>query len=68
MQVLASTGDLIAYVVKASMTGRDVVQKALKALGENSNLGIILNGLDAHTTPYYMQQEYYREAHHEQLK
>lgn len=68
MQVLASTGDLIAYVVKASMTGRDVVQKALKALGENTNLGIILNGLDAHTTPYYMQQEYYREAHHEQLK
>ena len=68
MQVLASMGDLLAYVVKASMTGRDVVQKALKALGENANIGIILNGLDAHTTPYYMQQEYYREAHHEQLK
>jgi len=68
MQVLASMGDLLAYVVKASMTGRDVVQKALKAIGDTANVGVILNGLDAHTTPYYMQQEYYREAHHEQLK
>jgi polysaccharide chain length determinant protein (PEP-CTERM system associated) len=68
MQVLASMGDLLAYVVKASMTGRDIVQKALKAIGDTTNVGIILNGLDAHTTPYYMQQEYYREAHHEQLK
>ncbi|MEP7152216.1 MAG: GNVR domain-containing protein [Nitrospira sp.] len=68
MQVLASMADLLAYVVKASMTGRDVVQKALKAIGDTTNVGIILNGLDAHTTPYYMQQEYYREAHHEQLK
>jgi polysaccharide chain length determinant protein (PEP-CTERM system associated) len=68
MQVLASMADLLAYVVKASMTGRDVVQKALKVIGETANVGIILNGLDAHTTPYYMQQEYYREAHHEQLK
>ncbi len=68
MQVLASMGDLLAYVVKASMTGRDIVQKALKAIGDTANVGIILNGLDAHTTPYYMQQAYYREAHHEQLK
>ncbi len=68
MQVLASMADLLAYVVKASMTGRDVVQKALKAIGDTTNVGIILNGLDAHTTPYYMQQEYYRETHHEQLK
>jgi polysaccharide chain length determinant protein (PEP-CTERM system associated) len=68
MHVLASMADVLAYVVKASMTGRDVVQKALKAIGDTANVGVILNGLDAHTTPYYMQQEYYREAHHEQLK
>jgi Mrp family chromosome partitioning ATPase len=68
MLVLASMADVLAYVIKASVTGRDVVQKALKALGDTGNIGIILNGLDAHTTPYYMQQEYYREAHHEQLK
>ena len=66
MQVLASMADLLAYVIKASMTGRDVVQKALKVIGETANVGITLNGLDAHATPYYMQQEYYREAHHEQ--
>ena len=51
MQVLASMADLLAYVVKASMTGRDVVQKALKVIGETAHVGIILNGLDAHTTP-----------------
>jgi capsular exopolysaccharide synthesis family protein len=68
MHVLASMADVLAYVIKASVTGRDVVQKALKALGDTDHIGIILNGLDAHTTPYYMQQEYYREAHHEQLK
>ncbi len=68
MHVLASMADVLAYVIKASVTGRDIVQKSLKALGDTPNIGIILNGLDAHTTPYYMQQEYYREAHHEQLK
>ncbi len=68
IHVLGSLADVLAYVVKAGVTGRDVVQKALKAIGDTANVGIILNGLDAHTTPYYMQQEYYREAHHEQLK
>lgn len=68
MHVLSSMADVLAYVVKASMTGRDVVHKALRAIGSTANIGIILNGLDAHTTPYYMQQEYYREAHHEQVK
>jgi Mrp family chromosome partitioning ATPase len=65
MHVLASSADVLAYVIKANMTGRDVVQKALKALSDTSNVGVILNGLDAHTTPYYMQQDYYREAYRE---
>ena len=67
MQVLASMGDLLAYVVKASMTGRDVVQKALKALGENANIGIILNGLDA-IPPILHVGNTTAKPHHEQLK
>jgi polysaccharide chain length determinant protein (PEP-CTERM system associated) len=59
MNVLASMADVLALVVRAETTSRDVVQKAVKALKFPNDAGIILTGLHADWTPYYMQQEYY---------
>jgi len=59
MNVLAKVSDVLALVVLAATTGRDVVQKAFKTLRDTSQAGIILNGIEAESTPYYMQQEYY---------
>jgi len=59
MNVLASMADVLALVVRAETTSRDVVQKAVKALKFQNDAGIILTGLHADWTPYYMQQEYY---------
>ena len=59
MNVLASMADVLALVVRAETTSRDVVQKAVRALKFQNDAGIILTGLHADWTPYYMQQEYY---------
>ncbi|OLB56203.1 MAG: hypothetical protein E6K61_00090 [Nitrospirae bacterium] len=59
MNVLASMADIMALVVRAGTTGRDVVKNALKALRIPNQAGIVLTGLQADWTPYYMQQEYY---------
>ena len=59
MNVLASMADVLALVVRAETTSRDVVQKAVRALKLPDEAGIILTGLHADWTPYYMQQEYY---------
>ena len=59
MNVLASMADVLALVVRAETTSRDVVQKAVRALKFPNDAGIILTGLHADWTPYYMQQEYY---------
>lgn len=68
MNVLASMADLVTLVIRAGTTGRDAVQKALKTIGEQNPLAIVLNGVEVQDTPYYMQQMYYHEAPHEQLK
>lgn len=68
MNVLASMADLVIMVIRAGSTGRDAVQKALKTMGDPGPIAVVLNGLEVHDTPYYMQQMYYHEAHHEQLK
>ncbi len=68
MNVLASMADVVALVVRAGMTGRDAVQKALKTMGDPGPISVVLNGLEVQDTPYYMQQMYYHEHRHEQLK
>lgn len=68
MNVLASMADVVIMVIRAGATGRDAVQKALKTMGDPGPIAVVLNGLEVQDTPYYMQQMYYHEAHHEQLK
>lgn len=58
MHVLAGMANILALVVRAGMTPRTIVESALRALDATTNLFIILNGLEASGTPYYMQEGY----------
>jgi succinoglycan biosynthesis transport protein ExoP len=51
---------MVAFVIRAGLTPRNVVEKALRTLGDanNNNTSIILNELEATGVPYYMQEGY----------
>jgi succinoglycan biosynthesis transport protein ExoP len=54
MNVLASMADILALVIRAETTERDVVQKALNSLKPNIQAGILLTGVWTNGIPYYM--------------
>ena len=58
MHMLAGMADTLVLVVRAGLTPRGVVDKAIRTIGAPSNSCIILNGLEALGTPYYMQDNY----------
>ena len=58
MHMLAVLADTLALVIRAGITPRGVVEKALRTIGATSNACIILNGLEAAGVPYYMQETY----------
>jgi capsular exopolysaccharide synthesis family protein len=62
MNVFASMGDILALVIRSGETPTNIVQKALKALKPTSQAGIILTGMQANETPYYMMSGYYAAA------
>lgn len=67
MNVFASMGDVLAMVIRSGETPTDVVQKALKALKPSGQAGIILTGIQANETPYYMMSGYYASANDPKL-
>jgi capsular exopolysaccharide synthesis family protein len=54
MNVLASMADILALVIRAETTERDVVQKALNSLKPTIQAGILLTGVWTSGIPYYM--------------
>jgi polysaccharide biosynthesis transport protein len=58
MHMLAGIADTIVLVVRAGLTPRAVVEKAVRTIGGPTNPCIILNGLEAAGVPYYMQESY----------
>jgi len=58
MHVLAEMADTLVLVVRAGLTSRGVVEKAVRTIGAASNACIILNGLEAAGVPSYMQDSY----------
>jgi len=69
MHVLAGIADTLAMVIRAGLTPRSIVEDAIRTLGTPGNACIILNGLEATTVPYYMQEgyEYFHEGKDEKL-
>ena len=58
MHMLAVLADTLALVIRAGITPRGVVEKAIRTIGATSSACIILNGLEAAGVPYYMQETY----------
>jgi len=58
MHMLAGLADTLVLVVRAGLTPRGVVEKAIRTIGATSNACIILNGQDALGAPYYMYDTY----------
>ena len=58
MHMLARMADTLVLVVRAGLTPRAVVEKAIRTIGATSNACVILNGLEAGGVPYYMQDSY----------
>lgn len=56
MNVLANMADVLALVIRAESTGRDVVQRALNSLKPTIQSGIILTGVWTNGIPYYMKE------------
>lgn len=53
LNFLSRLADILVFVIMAGKTGRDVVEKALKALRPSCKLGIILAGVESTSMPYY---------------
>jgi capsular exopolysaccharide synthesis family protein len=58
MHIFAEMADTLVLVVRAGLTPRVVVEKAVRTIGAASNACIILNGLEAAGVPSYMQDSY----------
>lgn len=58
MHMLAGMADTLIFVIRAGLTPRGVVEKAIRTIGTPSNACIILNGLEAAGVPSYMQDSY----------
>ena len=58
MHMLAGVADTLILVVRAGLTPRSVVEKAIRTIGASTKACIILNGLEASGVPYYMQDSY----------
>lgn len=59
MNLFAGMADVLALVVRSGDTPTEVVQKAVKAVKPSRQAGIILTGMPANETPYYVMSGYY---------
>jgi polysaccharide biosynthesis transport protein len=67
--LIVRLADIIAYVVRARSTGRDLVDRALKMIGEEKPIGVVLNGVDIKDQPYsyYSYANRIYESQHKQI-
>lgn len=56
LNVLSRMADVMVFVIRAGKTGRDVVEKALKTLRPQCQVGLILAGIESTSMPYYLYQ------------
>lgn len=67
--LIVRMADVVVHVIRARSTPRDVVAKAIKMIGQEKAVAVVLNGVEAKDTPYsyynYSNKAY--ESHHQQL-
>jgi len=61
LNFLSRLADMMVFVILAGKTNRDVVEKALKALRPQGQVGIILAGMESASIPHY--QYHYDDRH-----
>jgi len=68
--LIVRMADIVAHVVRARTTGRDMVMNAIKMIGEERALGVVLNGVEAKDAPYsyYTYGSRVYEPHPKQLR
>jgi len=59
LNFLSRMADVIVFVIQAGKTSRDVVEKALKNLRPQCQVGVILAGVESASMPHY-QSRYYQ--------
>lgn len=64
--LIVRTADAVVYVIRARETRRDVVHRAIKLIGEDKPVAVVLNGVESHDMPYYSRSYY--EPQRKQLK
>lgn len=67
--MIVRMADVVVHVIRARSTPRDVVANAIKMIGQERAVAVVLNGVEAKDTPYsyynYSNKAY--ESHHQQL-
>lgn len=67
--LIVRMADVVVHVIRARSTPRDVVTNAIKMIGQERAVAVVLNGVEAKDTPYsyYNYSSKVYESHHQQL-
>jgi polysaccharide biosynthesis transport protein len=67
--LIVRMADVVVHVVRARSTPRDAVANAVKMIGQERAVAVVLNGVEAKDTPYsyYNYSNRVYESHHQQL-
>ncbi|SLM50234.1 putative Lipopolysaccharide biosynthesis protein [Nitrospira japonica] len=68
--LIVRSADVVAHVVRARATSRDVVSSAIKMIGQERAVAVILNGVEAQDAPYsyYNYSSRVYESNRKQLR
>jgi len=68
--LIVRMADIVVHVIRARTTPRDVVASAIKMIGQERAVAVILNGVEAKDAPYsyYNYSNRVYESHHKQLQ
>lgn len=67
--LIVRMADVVVHVIRARSTPRDAVASAIKMIGEERAVAVMLNGVEAKDAPYsyYTYSNRVYESHHKQL-
>ena len=66
--LIARMGDLVAFIIRARITPRDAVKQAIKLIGNDEPLAVILNGVELNDMPPYYSRGYSYAPQYKQLQ
>jgi capsular exopolysaccharide synthesis family protein len=68
--LIVRLADVVVHVIRARSTPRDAVASAIKMIGQDRAVAVVLNGVEAKDAPYsyYNYSNRVYESHHKQLR